>query len=77
MLDASIEATGKAPAVCGSCLSDLSVISKYGSSEAYGFGMGRDFSLPGGSHQPNENIECDKFVEFTKTIAAYIINTMT
>lgn len=75
MLYASMEATGKAPIVCGSCLSDLSVISKYGSSEAYGFGMGRDFSMPGGAHQPNEFIECDKFVEFTKTIAAYIINT--
>ena len=76
MLGASLEATGKTPIVCGSCLSDLSVISKYGSSEAYGFGMGRDFSLPGGAHQPNEYIECDKFVEFTKTIAMYIINTM-
>lgn len=76
MLDASLEANGKAPIVCGSCLSDLSVISKYGSSEAYGFGMGRDFSLPGGSHQPNEYIECDKLVEYAKTIATYIINTM-
>lgn len=76
MLGASLEATGKTPIVCGSCLSDLSVISKYGSSEAYGFGMGRDFSLPGGSHQPNEYIECDKLVEYAKTIATYIINTM-
>ena len=76
MLEASREATGKEPLVCGSCLSDLSVISKYGSSEAYGFGMGRDFSMPGGAHQPNEFIECDKFVDFTKTIAAYIIKTL-
>ncbi len=73
MLEASREATGKEPLVCGSCLSDLSVISKYGSSNAYGFGMGRDFSEIGGAHQPNEYIECDKFVEFTKTIAAYIL----
>ncbi len=50
MVDAAVCATGKAPDVCGSCLSDLSVISKYGSSAAYGFGMGRDFSLPGGAH---------------------------
>lgn len=76
MLDASLEATGEEPIVCGSCLSDLSVISKHGSSEAYAFGMGRDFSLPGGSHQPNEYIECDKLVEYAKTIATYIINTM-
>lgn len=76
MLEASREATGKEPLVCGSCLSDLSVISKYGSSNAYGFGLGRDFSLPGGAHQPNEYIECDKYVDFTKTIAAYIIKML-
>ncbi len=76
MLAASREATGKEPLVCGSCLSDLSVISKYGSSAAYGFGIGRDFSMPGGSHQPNEYIECDKLLDYTKTIAAYIVRTL-
>ena len=76
MRKAAIEATGKAPAICGSCLSDLSVISKYGSNRSFAFGIGRDFSLPGGAHQPNEFIECDKLIEFTKTIALYIINTM-
>ena len=76
MLEASREATGKEPLVCGSCLSDLSVISKYGSSHAYGFGAGRDFSQPGGAHQPDEYIECDKFVEYTKTIAAYILKIL-
>ena len=73
MVEASKEATGKELLVCGSCLSDLSVISKYGSSNAYAFGMGRDFSLPGGAHQPNEFIECDKFVDFTKTVAAFVL----
>ena len=76
MCEASREATGHEPLVCGSCLSDLSVISKYGSSRAYGFGMGRDFSMPGGAHQPNEFIYCDKFVDFTKTIAAYVIKVL-
>ena len=76
MLKASEEATGKEPVVCGSCLSDLSVISKYGSSRAYGFGAGRDFSVPCGAHQPNEYIECDKFVDYTKTIAAYILEIL-
>ena len=76
MLDVSFEATGKKPIVCGSTLSDLSVISKYGSNRAFAFGIGRDFSLPGGAHQPNEFIECDKLIEFTKTIALYIVNTM-
>jgi len=76
MLEASREATGSEPVVCGSCLSDLSVISKYGSSRAYGFGAGRDFSEIGGAHQPNEYIECDRFVDYTKTIAAYIIKIL-
>ena len=76
MLKSSREATGSEPIVCGSCLSDLSVISKYGSSEAYGFGAGRDFSVVGGAHQPNEYIECDSFVNYTKTIAAYILNVL-
>lgn len=76
MLKSSREATGNEPIVCGSCLSDLSVISKYGSSEAYGFGAGRDFSLVGGAHQPNEYIECESLVNYTKTIVAYIINVL-
>ena len=76
MLEASREATGTEPLVCGSCLSDLSVISKYGSSNAYAFGCGRDFSKDGGAHQPNEFIECDKFVEYTKTIGAYVLKVL-
>ena len=76
MLEASREATGKEPLVCGSCLSDLSVISKYGSDAAYAFGCGRDFSKEGGAHQPNEFIECDKFLAYTKTVAAYILKVL-
>ncbi len=76
MVEASRMATGKEPIVCGSCLSDLSVISKYGSSKAFGFGAGREFSHEGGAHQPNEFIECRKLVDYVKTIAAYVINTL-
>lgn len=76
MVEASKEAIGKEPIVCGSCLSDLSVISKYGSSRAFGFGCGRDFSKPGGAHQPNEYMECDALVEYTKTIAAYVLKIL-
>ena len=64
------------PLVCGSCLSDLSVISKYGSEHAYGYGMGRDFSVEGGAHQPDEYIECDKLLEYTKVIGAYILRVL-
>ncbi len=76
MLVASRAVTGREPLVCGSGHSDLSVIFKYGSANAYGFGAGRDFSLLGGAHQPDEYIECDKFLEYTKIIAAYILKTL-
>ena len=76
MVAASKEATGRDLIVCGSCLSDLSVISKYGSSRAYGFGAGIDFSNPGGAHQPNEYIGCDMLVDYAKTIAAYVVKVL-
>lgn len=76
MLEASRDATGQEPLVCGSCLSDLSVISKHGNSRAFGFGAGREFNKEGGAHQPNEYIECDKLVAYAKTIAAYIIKVL-
>ena len=76
MIEASKQATGKEPVVCASCLSDFSVISKFGSERAFGFGVGRDFSEVGGAHQPNEFIECDKFLEYTKTIATYILKVL-
>ena len=76
MVEASKEAIGTEPIVCGSCLSDLSVISKYGSSAAFGFGSGRDFSKKGGAHQPNEYMECETLVKYTKTLAAYILKVL-
>ncbi len=76
MLEASKEVGADAINVCGSCLSDLSVINKFGNTKAYGFGAGRDFSQVGGAHQPNEFIECEKFVKFTKTVAAFILKTI-
>lgn len=76
MLESSKEATGTEPIVCGSCLSDLSVISRYGSDNAFGYGAGIDFSVPGGAHQPNEYISCKNFVDYTKTIATYILKVL-
>jgi len=76
LCDTAMEAVGTAPQVCGSCLSDLSVILKYGSREAFGFGAGREFSQYGGAHQPDEHIECKKLVDFTKVLAAYILKTL-
>ena len=76
MLAASRETTGKEPMVCGSCLSDLSVILKYGSNRAFGFGAGREFSKKGGAHQPNEFMECDKLLDYAKTIATYVVKIL-
>lgn len=73
MVSAAKEATGEDVLVCGSCLSDLSVILKYGNNSAYGFGAGRDFSKPGGAHQPDEYICCDRLVAFAKKLGAYIL----
>lgn len=73
---ASEEATGVSPVVCGSCLSDLSVISKYGSANAFAYGAGREFSQPGGPHQPNEFITCEGLLHFAKVIGAYILKKL-
>ena len=75
-IEASNEAIGVSPRVSGSCLSDLSVIGKYGGGAAFAYGGGRDFSLPGGAHNPNEFIECDALVRFAKVIAAYVVKTL-
>lgn len=76
MQEASKEAAGKELVVCGSCQSDLSVIIKYGSGKAFGFGAGRDFSQEGGPHQADESIDCDKLIDYAKTIAAYIVKVL-
>lgn len=76
MCDASQEALGREPIVCGSCQSDYSVILKYGSSRAFAFGNGRGFHCDGGAHQTDEYIDCLSLVEYAKTIAAFIIKLL-
>lgn len=77
LLDAAKCATGLEPLVCGSCLSDLSVLLKYGHGEAFAFGNGAHFDQAGGPHQPNECIDCDSLVKYCKNIAAYILHILT
>lgn len=57
----------------GSCLSDLPLFILYGSPRAFCFGAGRDFGEYGGAHQPDEFIECDKFLEFTEILADFLL----
>ena len=70
--DAAELATGIRPQVCGGALGDQSVIAKYGTKNAFSVGPIRSFELAGGAHQPNEFVECDSLVAFTKTVAAYV-----
>lgn len=76
MQEAARSISGREITPCGSCLGDLSVILKYGSQEAFSFGIARPFHEYGGAHQPDEFIECDKLVEFTKIMGAYILNIL-
>lgn len=70
------ETSGRELKPCGSCLSDLSVILKYGGGEAFGFGVGRGFDVYGGAHQPDEHIECANLLEYAKIMANYILKTL-
>ncbi len=76
MQQAVRDVCGEDVPVVGSCLSDLSVIFKYGKGSAFAFGAGRDFSMPGGAHQPNEFIECDSLLKYAKAIGAYIVRSI-
>jgi len=76
MVEAVKEAGGTEPLICGSCLSDMSVILKYGGAHVFDYGAALDFSAYGGPHQPNERLSCDVLVEYTKAIAAYILRTL-
>lgn len=66
-------ASGEPVRVCGSCLTDLSVIMAARGNRAFNFGILRDFSLPGGAHQPDEFVECDQLVAYTKTLALFLL----
>ena len=74
LIRAGAEVSGRELAPRGSCLSDLSVFLKYGSPRAFSFGIGRDFDEYGGAHQFDEFIECGKLVEFTKILAAFLLD---
>ncbi len=72
----ALSATGRPLRVCGSCLSDLSILMKYGGESVFSFAFGRDFSDPGGAHQVDEYIECSQLLDDTKTLGAYILDRL-
>ena len=67
------EETGKAPDTSGSCLSDLSLLLRYGTKNSFNYGMVRGSKTGGGAHQPNEHIDCETFVHFVKTLALTLL----
>ncbi|MDW7657149.1 MAG: M20/M25/M40 family metallo-hydrolase [Bacillota bacterium] len=72
--EAAGEAVGSHPVMqSGACLSDLSIFLKYGSRSSISFGIIKDFSLPGGAHQPNEYVSCPEFLAYTQAIALFLI----
>ena len=65
--------TGREPRVIGSCLSDLSLFLRNSGGRAVSFGACRDFGEYGGAHQPDEFVECDELLAFTKILTQYIL----
>lgn len=55
-----------------SCLSDLNILINNANRNSFSFGIGRDFDVEGGAHLADEFIECDRLVDFTKAVAAFI-----
>lgn len=76
MVDAAKEAVDMEMQVCAGALSDMSVLLKYGSIDTFTIGASRMFHEEGGAHQPNEFIECEKLLELTKSIGAYILKVL-
>ena len=67
-------AAGRPVPVCGSCLTDLSVFFEAGGTDSsFNFGILRDFSLPGGAHQPDEYADCTEFMNFTKALLLFLL----
>ena len=68
------ETIGRPVDIKGSCLTDLSVfIGANPTACSYNFGILRDFSLPGGAHQPNEFVDCKEFLAHTKAMILFLL----
>jgi len=68
------DAAGHPVAVKGSCLTDLSVFLGASNCDCcFNFGILRDFSLPGGAHQPNEYVDCSEFLTYTKALILFLM----
>ena len=73
LLECAAEANGRPVRAAGACLSDYFLYYKYGSPCSVTYGIFRDFSVPGGAHQPDEYISCEDFLNMTKALALFIL----
>ena len=69
------EQNGIVPDTKGTCLSDLSLLLRYGTKNSFNFGIPRGSKEGGGAHQPNEHIDCETLLTFTKILALLILRT--
>ncbi len=67
------EETGEEANTDGNCLSDLSLLMEYCCKNSFNYGVPRGSLDGGSSHQPNEHVQCDKFLKFTKKIALLLL----
>ena len=72
LMDAAEKSTGRTLVPIGACQSDLSMFLRYGSKNAFAFGIGRPFGEYGGAHQADEHIECDNLLEFANILAQFL-----
>lgn len=60
--------------LCGMCLSDLNLFINLSGGNAVSCGVCRGFADEGGSHQPDENVNCDELVDLAKLMAQFIFD---
>lgn len=68
------EETGTPPDTTGSCLSDLSLLLRYGCKNSFNYGISRGTDGVGNAHQPNEHIYCDNLLSLTKKVAKVLVS---
>ena len=67
------EETKVVPNTAGTCLSDLSLLLRYGTKNSINYGIPRGSKEGGGAHQPNEHIYCDTLLSFAKKVALLLM----
>lgn len=67
------EETGEYPDTTGTCLSDLSLLLRYGCKNSFNFGFPRGSNGIGNAHQPNEHILCENMLALTKKVAKILV----